>query len=144
MVGDDAWAQDLRTQLALSPTIDVHFVTDPSRPTSVKTRYVADAQQVMRADRESRLPVCAAIEKLLLEKFTALLRDADAIVLSDYAKGVLSDSVTRAAIETARAAVRPSSSIPKRGTSERYRGATLLTPQSARITASVQPGMRHG
>src|SRR5271170_3538434 len=55
VVGEDAWAEDLRAQLALMPTIEMHLVTDPSRVTSVKTRYVADGPQVMRADCESRL-----------------------------------------------------------------------------------------
>src|SRR5580704_10663723 len=104
VVGDDVWAGDLRAQLGSSAGIDAHLIVDASRPTSVKTRYVADGQQVMRADRESRAPLSPEIERQLLEAFTASLREAHVIVLSDYAKGVLSDSVTRAAIDAARGA----------------------------------------
>src|SRR6202048_3976061 len=75
VVGDDGWAQDLRTQLALFPTIEVRLVTDSSRVTSVKTRYVADGQQIMRADRESRLPISNAIGQRLLHEFSSVLRD---------------------------------------------------------------------
>jgi D-beta-D-heptose 7-phosphate kinase/D-beta-D-heptose 1-phosphate adenosyltransferase len=128
VVGDDPWAMDLRTQLAASPTIDAHLITDASRPTSVKTRYVADGQQVMRADRESRAPLSASVERQLLEVFAASLRDAHVIVLSDYAKGVLSDTVTRAAIDTARGAGKIVIVDPKSKTFARYRGATMLTP----------------
>src|SRR5271165_1538226 len=71
VVGEDAWAHDLRTQLAGSPTIDARLIADSSRPTSVKTRYVADGQQVMRADRESRAPLAAAVEQSLLGEFSA-------------------------------------------------------------------------
>jgi D-beta-D-heptose 7-phosphate kinase/D-beta-D-heptose 1-phosphate adenosyltransferase len=128
VVGDDAPANDLRTQLAASPTIDAQLVTDASRPTSVKTRYVADGQQVMRADRESRAPLSADVERKLLEVFSAALRDAQVIVLSDYAKGVLSDSMTRAAIDIARSAGKVIIVDPKSKNFARYKGATLLTP----------------
>ncbi len=102
VVGEDAAADDLRRQLAASPTIQVHLITDASRPTSVKTRYVADGQQVMRADRESRTPLSEQVARELLDAFSVAILDADVIILSDYAKGVLSDVVTRAAIDTAR------------------------------------------
>jgi D-beta-D-heptose 7-phosphate kinase / D-beta-D-heptose 1-phosphate adenosyltransferase len=128
VVGDDQSATDLRTQLAACPTIDPQLITDASRPTSMKTRYVADGQQVMRADRESRAPLSAAVERQLLEAFAASLSDAHVIVLSDYAKGVLSDSVTRAAIDAARTAGKIVIVDPKSKNVARYRGATMLTP----------------
>jgi D-beta-D-heptose 7-phosphate kinase/D-beta-D-heptose 1-phosphate adenosyltransferase len=136
VVGEDSWAQDLRTQLALSPTIDVHLVRDESRPTTVKTRYVADGQQVMRADRESRAPLCAAVERRLLDRFTEVLDRASIIVLSDYAKGVLSDSVTRAVMETARRANKTIIVDPKDKDFTKYRGATLLTPNRLELQAA--------
>ena len=114
VVGDDLAALDLTTQLAASPTIEPHLIADASRPTSVKTRYVADGQQVMRADRESRTPLAPAVERRVLDDYIAALRDADAVVLSDYAKGVLSDSMARAAIDAARSAGKTVIVDPKR------------------------------
>src|ERR1700728_2437986 len=128
VVGDDPWAIDLRKQLTASPTIDAQLITDASRPTSVKTRYVAEGQQVMRADRESRAPLAVAIERQLLEAFAAALPTAHIVVLSDYAKGVLSDSVTRAAIDAARVAGKIVIVDPKSKNLLRYRGTTVLTP----------------
>lgn len=128
VVGDDPEANDLAAQLAESPTIDVHLIVDAARPTSVKTRYVADGQQVMRADRESRAPLPVEIEHRLLEAFSTAIRDARVIVLSDYAKGVLSESVIRAAIDIARGAGKTVIVDPKNKHFARYRGATLLTP----------------
>jgi D-beta-D-heptose 7-phosphate kinase/D-beta-D-heptose 1-phosphate adenosyltransferase len=128
VVGEDIGAQDLRAQLASSPTIDAHLIADSSRPTSVKTRYVADGQQVMRADRESRVALPAGVERSLLDEFSVALRDASVIVLSDYAKGVLSDSVTRAAIDIARSAGKTIIVDPKAKDLTRYQGATILTP----------------
>ena len=139
VVGDDAWAHDLRAQLALSPSIETHLVTDASRVTSVKTRYVADGQQVMRADRESRMPLPESVAKRLLEEFSAAMRDVDAIILSDYAKGVLSEFVTSAAIGMARDAGKTIIVDPKAKDLAKYRGCSLLTPN--RIELQTACGM---
>jgi len=128
VVGEDAWAEDLLTQLAASPSIEARLVTDASRPTSVKTRYVADGQQVMRADRESRVWLSPQVEQRLLHEYSASLGDAQVVVLSDYAKGVLSDSVIRAAIDIARRAGKTIIVDPKSKDFGRYRGASILTP----------------
>jgi D-beta-D-heptose 7-phosphate kinase/D-beta-D-heptose 1-phosphate adenosyltransferase len=128
VVGKDFAADDLRAQLATSPTIDVRLVADDSRPTSVKTRYVADGQQVMRADRESREAICAEVERSLLAEYSVAVQNAAVIVLSDYAKGSLSGSVTRAAIDIARSAGKAVIVDPKSKDFGRYRGATIITP----------------
>ncbi len=128
VVGEDGAAEDLRGQLALSPTIRAKLITDASRPTSLKTRYVADGQQVMRADRENKHPLSAQIAQRLLDEFSAALGESDVVVLSDYAKGVLSDAVVRGAINAARKAGKVVIVDPKAKDFARYRGATLLTP----------------
>jgi D-beta-D-heptose 7-phosphate kinase/D-beta-D-heptose 1-phosphate adenosyltransferase len=128
VVGKDVPAEDLKTQLVSSPTIDARLVTDASRPTSVKIRYVADGQQVMRADRECRAAICAPTEAALLDEYAVALREAAVVVLSDYAKGVLSESVTRAAIDIARRAGKTIIVDPKSKDFVRYRGATIITP----------------
>jgi D-beta-D-heptose 7-phosphate kinase/D-beta-D-heptose 1-phosphate adenosyltransferase len=136
VVGEDSSAQDLRAQLAASPSIDVHLVRDAGRPTTLKTRYIADGQQVMRADRESREPLSAGVERRLLDRLSEVIERANVIVLSDYAKGVLSDSMTRAAIELARRANKTILVDPKSKDFEKYRGATLLTPNRLELQAA--------
>lgn len=128
VVGEDAAANDLRTLLESYPTIRAHLITDASRPTSVKTRYVADGQQVMRADRESRMPLSADVARQLLDALCVAVEQADLVVLSDYAKGVLCDSVTRAAIDAARRCGKLVIVDPKSKEFARYRGATIITP----------------
>ncbi len=128
VVGEDAAADDLRAQLKSLPTIRAHLITDASRPTTVKTRYVADGQQVMRADRESRMPLSDDVSRQLLDAFSAAVEQADLVVLSDYAKGVLSDSVTRAAIDTARGSGKSIIVDPKSTEFAKYRGAAIITP----------------
>jgi D-beta-D-heptose 7-phosphate kinase/D-beta-D-heptose 1-phosphate adenosyltransferase len=133
VVGEDSFADDLRTQLAWSPTIDARLINDSSRPTSVKSRYIADGQQVMRADLESRSPVGGVIEQRLLDEYSSAIREVQVIVLSDYAKGVLSDKVTRAAIDIARAAGKTIIVDPKAKDFSRYHGTTILTPNRVEL-----------
>jgi D-beta-D-heptose 7-phosphate kinase/D-beta-D-heptose 1-phosphate adenosyltransferase len=128
VVGEDTWANDLRSQLEASPTITARLIGDVSRPTTVKTRYVADGQQVMRADRESRVPLSETVERRLLAEFRDALAETDVVVLSDYAKGALSESMTRASIDAARAARKSVIVDPKAKRLDKYRGATILTP----------------
>lgn len=128
VVGADTMADDLRAQLAASPTISARLITDASRPTTVKTRYVADGQQVMRADREVRDPLSPEVAEQLLDTLAIALAEVDLIVLSDYAKGVLSEGVTRAAIDAARRLGKRIIVDPKCKDFTKYRGATIITP----------------
>jgi D-beta-D-heptose 7-phosphate kinase/D-beta-D-heptose 1-phosphate adenosyltransferase len=136
VTGGDLWAADLLTQIAVSPTIDPRLIVDPERPTTVKTRYVADGQQMLRADREVRASLSADVERRLLAQFDESLRDADVVVLSDYAKGVLSDRVTRAAIKAALDANKPIIVDPKARDLRKYSGATVLTPNRLELQAA--------
>ncbi len=128
VVGEDDTAEDLQRQLAACPTIRAVLVADDTRPTSVKTRYVADGQQVMRADRESCSPLSRDAGRRLLEAFLPALEEADLVVMSDYAKGVLSGEVTGAVIDAARRRGKRVIVDPKSRDFAKYRGATLITP----------------
>ncbi len=128
VVGGDPTADDLSERIAALPTIEARLIADHSRPTSLKTRYVADGQQVMRADRESCEPVSPTVARRLAEALEAAVAEADIVVLSDYAKGVLTDDVTRAAIEAARRAGKRVIVDPKSKQLAKYRGASVITP----------------
>jgi D-beta-D-heptose 7-phosphate kinase / D-beta-D-heptose 1-phosphate adenosyltransferase len=128
IVGADDAADQLRAELALSPAIRVHLISDATRPTSLKTRYVADGQQLMRADRERKDSLPLDVTQQLLAQFAAVINESDIVVLSDYAKGVLSDFVVREAISIAQRAAKPVVVDPKSKNLSRYAGATVLTP----------------
>jgi D-beta-D-heptose 7-phosphate kinase/D-beta-D-heptose 1-phosphate adenosyltransferase len=68
------------------------IVTDPGRPTTVKTRIVARSQHLLRYDYETDQPVAAPIEQQLLQRFREALDSLDVVVISDYAKGLFHDS----------------------------------------------------
>jgi D-beta-D-heptose 7-phosphate kinase/D-beta-D-heptose 1-phosphate adenosyltransferase len=128
VVGRDAAAERLRARLAGEPSLGVALVEDAGRPTTLKTRYVAERQQILRTDVETRAALSSAIAAEVLERFRAGLAESDVVILSDYAKGVLSDAVTAEAIALARAAGKQILVDPKSRSFLKYRGATLLTP----------------
>jgi D-beta-D-heptose 7-phosphate kinase / D-beta-D-heptose 1-phosphate adenosyltransferase len=128
VVGDDASAAALRAEMACVPSIDPRLIVDPARPTTLKTRHVANNQQILRADSESREPIAGGTAEAILEQFAAALPDVDGVILSDYAKGTLTDAVTQEAIVKARAAGKPVLVDPKSTSLRKYDGATVLTP----------------
>jgi D-beta-D-heptose 7-phosphate kinase/D-beta-D-heptose 1-phosphate adenosyltransferase len=128
VVGVDAAAADLRAQLARVPSIVPRLVGDPSRPTTLKTRHVADRQQILRADVESHAPLAQEIAGRVLTEFRAAIASADVVILSDYGKGTLSDPVLREAIAIARQDNKSILVDPKSRSFLRYAGATVLTP----------------
>jgi D-beta-D-heptose 7-phosphate kinase/D-beta-D-heptose 1-phosphate adenosyltransferase len=136
VVGADSEADRLRSQLALSPAIRAHLISDPARPTSLKTRYVADGQQVMRADWELKDALSLDVARRLLAQFAEAITDADIVVLSDYAKGVLSDLVVHEAIRIAQHATKPVIVDPKSKNLSRYAGATVLTPNRLELQSA--------
>jgi D-beta-D-heptose 7-phosphate kinase/D-beta-D-heptose 1-phosphate adenosyltransferase len=128
VIGEDANAQALRAQLSLIPTVHTGLIGDATRPTTVKTRHIADRQQILRSDVESRSPLSDDVAEQVLAQYRSLLAAADAVIISDYAKGVLTDAVTAAAISAARAAGKAVLVDPKSKSFAKYRGASVLTP----------------
>ena len=129
VVGDDAPAEQLRTD-GRAAGLDVSgLVTDPSRPTTRKARIVTlRNQQVARIDYEMDRDVSGAVAQALAAGIQQAARQSDAIVLSDYRKGVITPAVIDAAVAAARDAHIPLLVDPKVPQAERYRGATLITP----------------
>ncbi len=106
------------------------------RPTTTKVRILGGHQQIVRLDTEDASPLDGAAERAVLDALAAALeRGPAAVVLSDYAKGVLTPAVCRAAIEEARERRIPVIVDPKGGDGERYRGATAMTPNRAELGA---------
>ena len=105
-----------------------HLIKVSDRPTTIKTRIIAHSQQVARVDHEMVGPLSAADETKLMSAIRQQVGDADAVVVSDYAKGVLSEAVVRQTIFVAGERGRPVIVDPKGKNYSKYRGATVLTP----------------
>ena len=104
------------------------LIFDDNRPTTTKTRVIAHNQLVVRADRERRAPVEARTEELLIEALAGALREADALVVSDYDKGAVTPRVLREILRRASEAGVRVLVDPKIRNFDFYRPATLVTP----------------
>ena len=129
VVGDDTFAKQLEAD-GRAAGLDVSgLVTDVSRPTTRKMRIVTlRNQQVARIDYETDRDASGTVAQSLAAKIHEAAPVSDAIVLSDYRKGVVTPAVIEAAVAAARAARIPLLVDPKVPQAERYRGATLITP----------------
>ncbi len=134
--GDDAEGREL-ARLMQTGGIDTRGVVVGSLPTISKTRIVGRTQQMMRLDVESREAVPAAEMSRLLERALGLVGEADAVVLSDYAKGALGEELCGAVIRAARAAGRPVLADPKSRDFGKYRGATAVCPNLGELAAAT-------
>jgi rfaE bifunctional protein kinase chain/domain len=115
------------------------LVGDPDRPTSKKTRLVANQQQIVRVDHEKRHPVTGDVAEAVRRAIDSALAGAQALVLSDYAKGVITAELAQYAIAAARLAGVPVVVDPKQRSFAAYRGATLITPNLHELEAAA-PG----
>jgi len=130
LIGEDAAGAQLKAQLAQQSRIESVLVCDPSRPTTRKVRFVSEhfSTHMLRADWELAQPASADIEQELIDAVIPLLPRADIVLLSDYAKGVLTARVIRNVIDAARKLGKRVIVDPKSANFAIYRGATLLTP----------------
>jgi rfaE bifunctional protein kinase chain/domain len=126
VVGEDEEGRAIRSLLDSEGMTVKGVVPDASRVTTVKTRIVAKHHQVVRVDRERRDPLSRALEDRLVRAIKVALPRLDALVLSDYDKGVVSDSLAdRVLTECHRRGV-PALVKPKTSRLFAYRGARLI------------------
>jgi D-beta-D-heptose 7-phosphate kinase/D-beta-D-heptose 1-phosphate adenosyltransferase len=137
VAGDDAAGTELRALLASEPGVAPAILIEEDRPTTIKTRYVAARQQMLRADRESDAPISDRIRTAMVNFVRQELPDCGVMVLSDYGKGVLSSEALRGVIATARTYARPVVVDPKGRDFARYRGASLVTPNKRELAEAT-------
>lgn len=130
LVGDDAAANTLKVDLGKEKSVEPVLVVDPARPTTRKVRFVSEhfSTHMLRADWELAAPASEATERKLIDAVIAALPRADMVLLSDYAKGVLTARVIRNIIDAAKKLGKRVIVDPKSANLAIYRGATLLTP----------------
>jgi D-beta-D-heptose 7-phosphate kinase/D-beta-D-heptose 1-phosphate adenosyltransferase len=128
VVGDDETGRRITAALAACGVSGDGVLVDPERPTTVKTRIVAHSQQVVRADRESRADLSGAAEQRLIAVMERELPDCEALVVSDYGKGVIHPGTLGVALGLARRHGLPVCVDPKESHIDSYRGVTILTP----------------
>ncbi|MBN1943999.1 MAG: D-glycero-beta-D-manno-heptose 1-phosphate adenylyltransferase [Phycisphaerae bacterium] len=134
VVGSDPPAENILKRLAAAGAGTAGLVALPDRPTTIKTRYVGLAQhknphQILRVDEEVTTPLPAETAQKLIDAVAAALNGGSILAFQDHNKGVLTDATAQAMIAAARRCGANIIADPAPGAgAERYRGATLLTP----------------
>ncbi|HET6522291.1 MAG TPA: D-glycero-beta-D-manno-heptose 1-phosphate adenylyltransferase [Geminicoccaceae bacterium] len=137
VVGDDRAGAELAELFRAVPGADATVIVEPGRTTPVKTRFVAGGQQLLRADRETTLPIASTTAARVRAAAVAALESADALVLSDYAKGTLTGPLLAELIDAAVRQGKPVLVDPKGRDVGRYRGATLVKPNRAELALAT-------
>ncbi len=128
LAGDDQMGRWLIRDLEKQMMGVRGIILDDNRPTTLKTRVIAHNQQVVRFDREVAAPLARETEESILGMITSLLPESGAIIISDYAKGVISPTLLKRVTDIAAGADMPVAVDPKSSHFAMYRGVTVLTP----------------
>lgn len=128
VVGNDSWGNWILKKFE-EMKIDVDdIVQSTSRPTTIKTRIMVDQHQLLRTDKESRADISSRIEGIIIDEIKKRINWASVILISDYAKGVLTHNVLNAAIFEARSNGKPIIIDPKGLDFKKYELASFITP----------------
>jgi len=140
VVGDDDEGRTLASAFHAQGGAEAHLIVDTSRPTTHKMRFVSEhhSTHMLRADWEVAGPIGAETEAAVIARALPAIRRVGAIILSDYAKGVLTPRVVRTLIDEAGRAGKPVVVDPKGNDYTIYRGATLITPNRKELADATR------
>jgi len=137
VIGPDRRGERLRAMLERNGADTSGCCVDESRPTIEKTRLISGSSQMLRVDWEKKLPIDDALAAQILAGLPARIARAQAVVLSDYDKGLLTRPLLRGAIDAAREHGVPVLVDPKGSDYRCYKGATLVTPNRKEAEQAV-------
>jgi D-beta-D-heptose 7-phosphate kinase/D-beta-D-heptose 1-phosphate adenosyltransferase len=135
VVGDDEYGGHLLDRINELGISTEGIIVDNTRQTSIKTRVVARNQQVVRYDRETKRPIDQAIMKRLLKSIENNLNNINAIIISDYGKGVVTSHLIRAIEEIISGEDIIVAVDPKPENFRYYRGVDIITPNHHEASA---------
>lgn len=127
-IGEDANGKVLSEALEIEGISAKSLVRISKRPTTVKTRIISQHQQISRIDQESTDNLSAKDEELVWQKCSDLINKVDVVIISDYLKGLLSETLLSRLITTAKSSGKKVLVDPKGKDYQKYKNATLLTP----------------
>lgn len=130
VVGNDIVGEQLKDDLRARHIFTEKLVVDDARPTSIKTRIIAQHQQVVRVDREVRGNFAPSVVRHLIAMIEETIPQVQAVIISDYGKGVVNPAVLSRAIALARRHNIPVTVDPKIEHFQRYKKVSCITPNT--------------
>ncbi len=137
IIGDDEAGAEIKALLTEDHVSTTALTVHKTRATGIKTRYLANTQQMLRTDHEDDQPIEGKVILKIIEAAKKAMKTCGAVVISDYGKGVLVPDVIEAVIDAARARGCPIIVDPKGREYWRYQGADLVTPNRAELAEAV-------
>lgn len=128
VIGNDESGEELRAMLEELGVSCEGLIIQNDRKTSKKSRIVASNQQILRYDRESKESISDESTQAVITYASRVMNECDVVILSDYGKGVITDSLAQGIIQSARKLGKKVLVDPKGKDYTKYRGAYLLTP----------------
>lgn len=137
VVGDDQEGSDLTGLVGGQPNVEPWLLVQGGRTTTLKTRFIAAGQQLMRADREQSDPIHYKLGERLLRIANDAIAATSATILSDYGKGLLTGIIPSTVIETARKIGRPVIVDPRGNDFAKYANADVVMPNRPELGAAT-------
>ena len=138
VIGNCETSDQLKALLANIKVSTKYLITQNKRVTSKKTRVISSQQQVVRYDHESTDEISDESQKSILASFKKLVSNYDAVLLSDYGKGVLTIELTQSLIAIANNKNKKVLVDPKGLDYSKYRGSYLLTPNKKEASEATK------
>lgn len=137
VVGDDENGAILKGELEQKSIRTAGIITDDSRPTILKTRVVAHHQQVVRIDKENKDRLKDAVIDKMAAHIEGMIKDVDAVIVEDYAKGVITPALLKRIIPLARRNEKIIAVDPKEEHFNYYKGVSVITPNNHEASRAV-------
>ena len=130
VIGDDLDGLCIKEMLESKNINTDYVIVDKQRPTTLKTRIVASNQQVVRVDKEIKGYFSGKTEVAILKNIDAVMKKVDGVIISDYAKGIVTDKVLKKIITLAKNKKIPVTVDPKVENFKKYKHITCMTPNT--------------
>jgi D-beta-D-heptose 7-phosphate kinase/D-beta-D-heptose 1-phosphate adenosyltransferase len=131
IIGNDVAGKSLKKYIENLKNIEYALLIDKNRKTTIKTRYMADGQQLFRADDETPYILDKALKEKIFQYFKLFIKQTDVIILSDYGKGLFLDNIfCQRIIKFASKKNKKIIVDPKGNNFEKYQGSFFITPNS--------------
>jgi D-beta-D-heptose 7-phosphate kinase/D-beta-D-heptose 1-phosphate adenosyltransferase len=137
LIGDDAEGKIVSGLVEAAGASAANLITIPDHPTTIKTRFVASRQQLLRVDQEQKIRLTGEQESAVLDRIRRALPQQKAVVLSDYGKGVLTQAVLTETLRLALENGIPVLVDPKGADYAKYRGASVVTPNRKELSETA-------
>lgn len=135
--GDDDAGRELSTLFDQDSSMSVRLVTIEGRPTTVKSRFVAGGHQLLRVDTENTSSISEMVENQLVGILSEEAPEATVILVSDYAKGLLTDRLLQAILRIAGDLAIPVIADPKGRDFARYGAVDIIKPNASELAGAT-------